>query len=79
MNARQEQLARLGIPEEHADMLDKLSEEEICTRRCETCEAVIERHPDGTWRFKLHVIRCEKCIKVARELGYTHWEARYVV
>lgn len=69
---------RLGLSLKAMEMLAHLTDDEICTRRCDGCDAILEVHGGGAWRFRQNVIRCAGCQAVAREHGYDEWEAKYV-
>jgi len=70
----------LGVSEEQAVKLSvTLTIAEALTQRCEECGAVIERHQTAGWRFRLHPVRCDECVKARMLAGGNGFDARYVV
>lgn len=72
-----------GYEEYVKDWIDKgMSVSEALTQTCdgagEPCSSRII-HQNAKWRFQLGAIRCPECQKKAVKLGYTPWEAAYVV
>ena len=78
MDSLKERAARLNISEQAMEMLAHLSDLEIRTQTCEDCKNVMTQHPGGAWRFTIHPIRCELCVRLAQERGETAHDARYV-
>ena len=67
-----EYLHALGLDEQHRHFARDWqargwSVQEVLTRRCADCGAILEVHITAMWRFRPHVIRCPHCQRLGRD------------